>query len=61
MFCIKDFYDRMSLSTVGYIMRVTTVQGKLIKDHYMHKGEGTLPQISEDVISDLSLHIKIKG
>ena len=50
----------MSLSTVGYIMRVTTVQGKFIKEHYMHKGEGTLSQISEDVISDLSSDIELK-
>ena len=27
--CIKDFYDRICVSTVGYIMKATTVQSKL--------------------------------
>ena len=45
--CIKDFYDRMCVSTVGYIMKATTAQGKATKEHYMHKGEGTLLQTSE--------------
>ena len=58
--CIKDFYDRMCVSTVGYIMKATTVQGKTIKDHYMHKGEGTLLQTSENIISELSLNIEFK-
>ena len=28
--CIKDFCDRMCVSTVGYIMKATTAQGKAI-------------------------------
>ena len=58
--CIKDFYDRMCVSTVGYIMKATTAQGKTIKEHYMHKGEGTLLQTSENIISELSLNIEFK-
>ena len=58
--CIKDFYDRMCVSTVGYIMKSTTVQGKTIKDHYMHKSEGTLLQTSENIISELCLNIEFK-
>ena len=30
--CIKDFYDRMCVSTVGYMMKATTAQGKTIKE-----------------------------
>ena len=41
-------------------MKATTVQGKTIKDHYMHKGEGTLLQTSENIISELSLNIEFK-
>ena len=44
LICIKDFHDRMCISTVGYIMTAKTVQGKSIKDHLMHKREGTLLQ-----------------
>ena len=56
--CIKDFYDRMCVSTIGYIMKATTAHGKTIKEHYIHKGEGTLLQTSENVISELSLNIE---
>ena len=45
--CIKDFYDRMCVSTVGYIMKPTTAQG-------------TLLQTSENIISELSLNIEFK-
>ena len=58
--CIKDFYDRMCVSTVGYIMKATTAQGKTIKEHYVHKGERTLLQTSENIISELSLNIEFK-
>ena len=37
--CLKDFYDRMCVSAVGYIMKATAAQGKTITKHYMHKGE----------------------
>ena len=58
--CIKDFYDRTSMSTVDNIMKATTAQGKTIKEHYMHKGEETLLQTSENIISQLSLNIEFK-
>ena len=59
--CIKDFYDRMCVSTtVGYIMKATTAQGKTIKEHYMHKGEGTLLQTSKNIINELSLNVEFK-
>ena len=58
--CIKDFYDRMCVSTVGYMMKATTAQGKTIKEHYMHKGERTLLQTSENIISELSLNTELK-
>ena len=38
-------------------MKTITAQGKAIKEHYMDKGEGTLLQTSENIISDLSLNI----
>ena len=41
-------------------MNATTAQGKTIKKHYLHKGEGTLLQTSENIISELSLNIEFK-
>ena len=58
--CIKDFYDRMCVSTVGYISKVTTAQGKTMKEHYLHKGDRTLLQTSENIINELSLNIEFK-
>ena len=55
--CKKDFYDRTSVSTV---VKATTAQGKIIKEHYMHKGEGTLLQTSVNIISQLSSNIEFK-
>ena len=48
----------MCVSTVRYIMKATTAQGKTIKEHYMHKDEGTLLQTYENIISELSLNIE---
>ena len=39
-------------------MTAKTVQGKAIKDHLMHKREGTLLHTAEDVVSQLGLNIE---
>ena len=57
---MKDFYDRMCVSTVGYIMKATTAQGKTMKGTNMHKGDRTLLQTSENIFSKLSLNIDFK-
>ena len=40
--CIQDFCERMCVSTLGYVPQSQTIQGRTIKEHYMHKNEGSL-------------------
>ena len=37
MINIKDYWQRMYLSTLGYILKSKTVQGRAIKNYYMQK------------------------
>ena len=41
-------------------MKATIAHGKTIKEHDMHKGEGTLLQTSKNIVSELSLNIEFK-
>ena len=59
MLNIRDYWQRMCLSTLVYILRSRTVQGKAIKQFYMHKKEGTLLQQGENVIDELDTSMSI--
>ena len=59
MLNIKDYLQRMCLSTLGYIRRSRTVQGKAIKQYHMQKKEGTLLQQVENYIDELDISLSI--
>ena len=49
--CIKDFHEKMCISTVGYIITAKNVQRKAIKEHLMHKRDSTLLKTAKDIAS----------
>ena len=57
LICIKDFCDRMCVSTLGYVLHSKTIQGRTIKEHYMNKNEGTLLQKAENIVNALELDV----
>ena len=59
MISSKDYWQRMCLSTLGYILRSRTVQGKAIKQYYMLKKEGALLQQGENSIDELYISLSI--
>ena len=57
LICIKDFCDRMCVSTLGYVLLSKTIQGRTIKEHYMNKKEGTLLQKAENIVNAFELDV----
>ena len=59
LICIQDFYERMCVSTLGYVLQSKTIQGRTIKEHYMNKIEGTLLQKAENIVNALKLDVSL--
>ena len=55
---IQDFCERMCVSTLGYVLQSSTVQGKTIKEHYMNKKEKNLMQQVENIVDLLELNVR---
>ena len=54
LICIQDFYERMCVSTLGYVLQSKTIQRRTIKEHYMNK-KGTLLQKADNIVNALEL------
>ena len=57
LICIQDFCERMCVSTLGYVLQSKTIQGRIIKEHYINKKEGTFLQKAENIVNALELDL----
>ena len=55
---IYEVYERTVAKLVAYIFNTESEHGRLVKEMWMHKQDGTLLKIAEDIVDKLQVQIE---